>query len=86
MAAIGPCMFVAPLVPVLMILAIPLWPVAIVTLSALWLVTWPLERLLHALGVRQLDGAARRVARWLGYALRPWSFFEVPKRDSTSSK
>lgn len=75
-------MFVAPLVPVLVLLALPLWPVAIVLTAVLWLVTWPLERLLALVGVRALDGASRRVGRWFRIVVAPWKLFDTPTRGS----
>lgn len=85
MAAIvfGPCMFVAPLVPILMLVAIPLWPVAIVLVTGLWLVVWPLERATRMMGMHRLDGASAKVGTWLKIVVRPWILFEpgsaVPK-------
>ena len=76
--AIGPCMFVAPLVFLLGLLLVPLWPVAIVVMAALWLVAWPLEQLLLLLRVRAVKGMSRRVARWLRVVTRPWILFELP--------
>jgi hypothetical protein len=81
--AIGPCMFVAPLVPVLFLLAIPLWPVAIVAMTLFWLVTWPLEVACRVAGIRAFQGASKEAARWLRIVLRPWVLFAPPpKRPS----
>ena len=79
-AAIGPCMFVAPLVFVLALLAIPLWPVAIVVLSALWLVAWPLEHLALLFGLRGMRGASAKVGKWWRFIVAPWKLFDPPKR------
>jgi hypothetical protein len=81
--AIGPCMFVAPLVFVLALLLIPLWPVAIVLAAALWLVVWPVDQLFLLVGVRGAGGASRRVSRWLRVVVTPWVLFELPKRPPT---
>lgn len=59
--AIGPCMFLAPLVAVLLIVAIPLWPVALALLAALLIVTWPLEQLCRLLHIPAFVGASAAV-------------------------
>lgn len=74
---IGPCIVVAPFVILAMLLAIPLWPVAIVVVCAMWMLVWPLERVLRALGVRRFDGASAAVSRWLVVVVKPWSLFET---------
>ena len=76
--AIGPCMFVAPLVPIALLIAIPLWPVALVGLAVMWLVTWPLERACRILGVRLFQGASATLTRWFRTVLTPWTFFDPP--------
>ncbi len=76
---IGPCLLVAPVVAVVAVLAIPLWPVAIVVLGAAWLVTWPTERAMRALGLVDRARASAALARWFGVALRPWNMFDAPK-------
>jgi hypothetical protein len=78
--AIGPCMFLAPLVFVLALLMIPLWPVAIILAGVIWLVVWPIDQLLVLAGVRSAGGASRRVNRWLRVAVTPWTLFALPKR------
>ena len=76
MALATPCAIFAPLIFVLFILALPLWPVALVLVGLAWCVVWPLERLLSALGA----GAMRGWSAWIGYAfvviLKPWYFFD----------
>jgi len=82
---IGPCMFLAPVVFVLMLLAIPLWPVAIVVVTVMWLVTWPVEQMLRLVGIRRADGAAATVARWLRVVVKPWVLFEKAARPPSAS-
>lgn len=85
--AIGPCMLVAPLVFLVGLLLVPLWPVAIVTIAALWVVVWPLEQVLLLLHVRAVKGMSRRVGQWLRIVTRPWILFEqkVPTRTSVDA-
>jgi len=74
--AIGPCMFVAPLVFLLGLLLVPLWPVAIVVMAVVYGLVWPVEHVLTLCRVRWLDGASRRVGRWLKIVTMPWILFE----------
>jgi hypothetical protein len=72
----GPCMFVAPLLVVLIPVAIVLWPPVLAILGVLWLVTWPLA------AIGEKSGAARAHAalgRWFVVLLRPWHYFDAPK-------
>jgi hypothetical protein len=86
---LGPCMFLAPLVMVLAILAIPLWPVFLALLGAAWLIVWPVEQLARALGTHAFDGASKRLGRWFRILLTPWTYFDVapkaPAPDAVSS-
>lgn len=82
LAAIGPCILVAPLVLVLVLLAIPLWPVAIVCTALLWLIAWPLERVLALVGVHRVSGSSRRVRAWLRVAVAPWRLFDRPAKTA----
>ncbi|MFI5310660.1 MAG: hypothetical protein ACHQQ3_05475 [Gemmatimonadales bacterium] len=79
---IGPCMFLAPLVLVVALLAIPLWPVAIVLIGACWLAVWPLERLVALAGFRGMRGWSAAIARLFVTVLRPWDYFDAPRKDS----
>jgi hypothetical protein len=72
----GPCMFVAPLLVVLIPVAIVLWPPALLILGALWLLTWPLAAM--SIGVR----AHAALGRWFVVLLRPWRYFETPTAPS----
>ncbi len=79
-------MFVAPLMPVPMLLAIPLWSVAIVFLAVMWLVTWPRERACRVAGVHSFQGASNVLAGWLRTLLTPWTFFDVPPTPPAPSQ
>jgi hypothetical protein len=79
MILIGPCMLAAPLVAVLAILAVPLWPIAIVVLAVARLVFWPFERLVTAMGYSWATRASSKLAVWFKMALKPWSYFDPPK-------
>ena len=72
-------MLLAPLVAVLAILALPLWPVAIVLVGAAFLLIWPVERLLGLLGTRWMSGWSAVVGRAFMLALRPWRYFDAPR-------
>ena len=80
LALIGPCMVVAPLVAVALVLAIPLWPIVVVATGCCWLLAVMLETLCGAIGFDGVDGwgnAARRVFRTV---LTPWTYFDRPDR------
>src|SRR5262245_33486900 len=68
---IGPCMFAAPLVILLIPIAIVLWPVAIVGLVVAWILLWPLA----AVGV--LRGAHDWVGATFLTVLTPWTYFDT---------
>jgi hypothetical protein len=75
---VGPCMLVAPLVAVVAILCIPLWPVAIVVVGMAWLVVWPLEQLARRAGSVAVAGWSARVAKAFVTVLKPWNYFDPP--------
>lgn len=74
---IGPCMFVAPLLVLLIPLMVVLWPVVLAVLGAAWIVLLPV-----AAGVRLAAGTYplwhRKLGGWFVYMLRPWQYFDVP--------
>ncbi len=72
-------MLLAPLVAVLAILALPLWPVAIVLVGAAFLLIWPVERLLGLMGTRWMSGWSAAVGRAFMLVLRPWRYFDPPR-------
>ncbi len=71
----GPCMFVAPLLVVLIPVAIVLWPPVLVIVGALWLVTWPLAAIAEQ---SMLARAHAALGRWFIVLLRPWRYFDAP--------
>ena len=73
-------MLVAPLVVVALIVAIPLWPVALALLAALLVVTWPLEVLCRLLRIPAFRGATATVWRWLKWMSMPLNWFDKPQQ------
>lgn len=82
MILIGPCMLLAPLVAVLVVIALPLWPVAIAVLGVLWLVVWPLERATTLVGLRVMRGWSRAVGRTFYFVLKPWVYLDTRYPDA----
>jgi len=78
--ALGPCMLVAPLVVVALIVAIPLWPVALVLLAVLLAVTRLVEMLCRLLRIPAFKGASATVWRWLVWMSMPLNWFDQPKQ------
>lgn len=78
--AIGPCMFVAPLVPIIALLLLPLWLLALVVTTVVWLLVWPVDRLLAAIGVPGAGRAAAALTRWLVKVATPWRIFDLPRK------
>ncbi len=78
--AIGPCMFVAPLVFVVGLLLLPLWPVAIVVVAVTWVIVWPVEQILVLMHVRRVRGMSARVGKALKFTLKPWTLFDPPRK------
>jgi hypothetical protein len=71
----GPCMFVAPLLVILLPVAVVLWPPVLAILGALWLVTWPLAAISQGSGLARAHAA---LGRWFIVLLRPWRYFDAP--------
>jgi hypothetical protein len=82
---LGPCMFLAPLVMVLAILAIPFWPVFLALLGAAWLIVWPIERLAQSLGSHAFEGATKKIGGWFRTLLTPWTYFDTPAKQAASA-
>jgi len=78
---IGPCMFVAPLMLLLVPVAIVLWLVAVVVHLAIW----PFALVAARLGGAWLPARHRWVGKWFLVVLRPWNFFDLPKKRPPSS-
>lgn len=75
-AAIGPCILFAPLLIALALLAIPLWPVAIILCALWWVIAWLAEHTCRVFRIEACVGASQRAARRLQMALRPWRLFD----------
>ena len=73
---IGPCMLLAPLVAVLAVLALPLWPVAIVIVATTWLLVWPIERVTALCGLRFMQGWSVALGHTLYYVVKPWAYLD----------
>jgi hypothetical protein len=80
-ALIGPCMFVAPLLVVLVPVAVVLWPVVLAATGMAWLVLWPLARGARAVGVAWPTRWAAGAGRLFVTLLRPWNYFDPPKTE-----
>ena len=77
---LGPCMLLAPVVVVLAILAVPLWPVVLAAVGAAWLIVWPVEQLARSLGAHALDGTSKQLGGWFRILLTPWTYFDTPPK------
>ncbi|HVZ49314.1 MAG TPA: hypothetical protein VG916_11060 [Gemmatimonadaceae bacterium] len=80
---IGPCMFVAPLLVVLVPVAIVLWPPTLVLLGVLWLLVWPFAAVAGGDGTAGIARAHRTIGRWFRTLLTPWTYFDAPKTPPT---
>lgn len=79
-AVFGPCMFIAPLLFLLIPVAIVLWPPALLILGLLYLIVWPFAALGRALGVTWIQSLHAAVRRWFIVLLRPWRYFDAPRK------
>ena len=72
---IGPCMFLAPLVVLLIPLFVVLWPPVLLLTGLTWLLVWPFA----AVGQWSRARAAQAtLGRWFRMLLTPWTYFDVP--------
>jgi len=78
-AVFGPCMFVAPLLVLLIPVAIVLWPPVLAVLGVLYLVLWPLAAAARALGMQRPPAWHAALGRWFIVLLRPWRYFDAPR-------
>ena len=81
MVLVGPCLFVAPLLVLLVPVALVVWPVAVVALGTSWLIVWPMAFIAARMGGQWLPARHRTLGRWCAVGLRPWNYFDVPKGD-----
>jgi hypothetical protein len=79
---IGPCMFAAPLLVLLVPVAVVLWPVVLVALGASYLLLWPAAILSSRLGYPRLRDGHAAIGRWFVTCLRPWNYFDIPGNDT----
>jgi hypothetical protein len=79
-------MFMAPLVLVLVPVAIVLWPPTMVLLGLAWLLLWPFAALARRSGGTGLPKAHDTIGRWFRTLLTPWNYFDEPddKEDDPS--
>jgi hypothetical protein len=77
----GPCMFVAPLLFLLIPVAIVLWPPVLVILGAVYLIVWPFAAIGRRFGVRWLVSLHATLGRWFIVLLRPWRYFDTPRTE-----
>jgi hypothetical protein len=74
---IGPCMFFAPLVILLIPVALVLWPPALILTGLAWLLLWPFARGDEKSGIVRLH---RKIEIWFLTILTPWTYFDPPKK------
>jgi hypothetical protein len=74
----GPCMFLAPLLVVLIPVAIVLWPPVLATVGLLWLIVWPFAAIGGRFGVTGIARVHAALGRWFVVLLRPWNYFNAP--------
>jgi hypothetical protein len=72
-------MFLAPLLVVLIPVAVVLWPPVLLILGVLVLLTWPLAAIGNAAGIAWLPRMHAALKRWFIVLLRPWRYFDAPK-------
>jgi len=80
----GPCMFVAPLLILLIPVGIVLWPPTLAVLGLLYLLVWPFAAIGRRLGVRWLTASHATLGRWFVVLLRPWRYFDAPREGKSS--
>jgi hypothetical protein len=74
-------MFVAPLLAPLVPVAVVLWPIVLLVLGVAYLLLWPFAAISSWLGGRWLPARLATVQRWFVFMLRPWQYFDPPKRS-----
>jgi hypothetical protein len=73
-------MFVAPLLVLLIPVAVVLWPPALLILGVVYLIVWPFALIGRRFNVRWLVAAHAALGRWFVVLLRPWRYFDVPQK------
>jgi hypothetical protein len=82
---IGPCMFVAPLLVLLLPVAAVLWPIVLAVLGAVYLLLWPVARVAGWLGGRRLPAWHFTLGRWFVTMLHPWRYFDPPSGGASGA-
>ena len=75
---IGPCMFLAPLVVLLLPVAAVLWPPVLLLVGLAWLLLWPFASFCARRGWPWLPARHRTLRRWFVTLLKPWNYFDAP--------
>lgn len=75
----GPCMFVAPLLILLIPVGIVLWPPVLAIIGLLYLIVWPFAAIGRRFGARWLTSSHATLGRWFIVLLRPWRYFDAPR-------
>ena len=75
----GPCMFVAPLLILLIPVGIVLWPPLLVMAGVVYVIAWPFAAIGKRFGVRWLVSSHATLGRWFTVLLRPWRYFDAPR-------
>jgi hypothetical protein len=82
----GPCMFVAPLLILLIPVGVVLWPRALLILGLLYVLVWPFALIGRRLNVRWPGSTHAALGRWFIVLLRPWRYFDAPRVNKSSDK
>ncbi len=78
----GPCMFVAPLLIVLIPVAVVLWPPVLLLLGVLYVLLWPFALAAKRFRVNWITSAHAALGRWFIVLLRPWRYFDAPRKKT----
>ncbi len=78
--AVGPCMILAPVVFLAVIVGMICWPFVVVAAVPLWGLSWLLERSLVSIGVTGASGLFRRATRVMRLVAKPWTYYDAPDR------
>ena len=81
---LGPCMFMAPLVLILIPIGIVLWPPTLLVLGITYLLLWPFAAIARRQGAVRLPAMHATLGRWFRTVLTPWTYFDEPD-DSDES-
>lgn len=82
---IGPCMFAAPLVVLLIPVAMVLWLPSLALVGVAWLVVWPFATLARHRGGERVTHVHAVLAEWFVLLRAPWNYFDPPKDPPNDS-